>query len=117
MSNLKSISTRVLGETVSSRPDAAMVLQGDPQFSTWPCFQGPISSGVWMATPGEHKVERDTDTLEHFFILEGDIELHETGQSDPQYFSAGDLVVIKPNFRGIWRTLTTVKKIYFTVNV
>lgn len=117
MSCLKSISTHALGEAMLSKPDNAFAITGDPQFSTWSCFEDKVYSGVWMATPGEHKVERDAHTLEQFYILEGEIELHEDGEIEPQRFVAGDLVVIKPNFRGIWRTLSTVKKVYFTVGV
>ena len=117
MSLLNGISTRKLGEAAISRPDAAIVIKGDPEFRTWSCFEDKVYSGVWEATPGEHQVARDSRTLEQFYILEGEIELHEEGSESPQRFVAGDLVVIQPNFRGVWRTISTGKKGYFTVAI
>lgn len=117
MSLLKSISTHSLGEAEISRPESALVIKGEPEFRTWSCFEDKVYTGLWQATPGEHKVVRNAQTLEQFYILEGEIELHEEGYDAPQRFSAGDLVVIQPNFRGIWRTISTVKKVYFTVSV
>lgn len=117
MSLLNSISTLTLGDAVVSRPDPSLVLEGDPVFSTWSCFEDSVYGGVWQATPGLHKVARNSSTLEQFYILEGEIELHEDGADAPQHFRAGDLIVIQPNFRGTWRTITTVKKVYFTVSV
>lgn len=117
MSRLKSVSTIDLSNGEVSRPDPAIVLKGDPEFTTWPFVSETIHSGVWMATPGEHKVARDGSTLEQFYILEGEIELHEQGTDVARRYSAGDLVVIEPNFHGVWRTLSTVRKVYFTVNI
>ena len=117
VSRLKAVSTLQLPEGEISRPDEAAVIEGDPVFTTWPCLDGAVHCGLWMATPGEHKVARDDRTLEQFYILEGEIELHEKGHDVPQRYQAGDLVVIEPNFQGIWRTLSTVKKVYFTTAV
>jgi uncharacterized cupin superfamily protein len=111
------MSTRILGDAVVSRPNPASVLNGEPEFSTWSGYEGNVYAGVWQATPGQHKVVRGPTTIEQFYILEGEIELHEDGADAPQRFSAGDLVVIEPNFRGTWRTITTVKKVYFTVSI
>lgn len=116
MSLLKSKSTHQLGEPVVSRPDPVVVLSGDPEFRTWSCLEEKAYAGVWQATPGTHKVARDANTLEQFYILEGEVELHEEGAEKAQKFSAGDLVVIQPNFRGTWRTISTVKKVYFTIS-
>ncbi|WP_247879231.1 cupin domain-containing protein [Brucella sp. 6810] len=117
MSRLKSISTASLNDGQVSKPDPDIVLHGDPEFTTWPFIAETIQSGVWMATPGEHKVSRDGNTLEQFYILEGEIELHEQDIDVVRRYSAGDIVVIEPNFKGVWRTLSTVRKIYFTVKV
>jgi uncharacterized protein len=100
-----------------SRPDAALVLGGAPRFTTWPGIEGRVSSGIWAATPGLHCVMRDDSTLEHFYILEGEIELAEEGDRPPLRFGPGDLVEIGPGFRGTWRTITPVRKIYFTTRL
>lgn len=116
MSFLNSKSTHHLGEPAVARPDPALVIDGDPEFRTWSCLEEKAYAGVWQATPGTHKVARDGKTLEQFYILEGEIELHEEGAEHAQKFGVGDLVVIRPNFRGTWRTISTVKKVYFTIS-
>ncbi|MFC4625810.1 cupin domain-containing protein [Daeguia caeni] len=117
MSRLKGISTHELIATNVSRPDPARVLKGNPEFTTAPFYSSHVQSGIWTATPGEHRVSRDEKTHEHFYILEGEIELEEEGSNEVRKFGAGDLVVIEPSFRGIWRTLKPVRKLYFTVHI
>ncbi len=117
MSNLKSY--RPSEDTVPERaqPTPDRLIEGNPQFSTWPCSEvGGVHTGIWAATPGSHRVERDGSMLEQFYVVEGEIELIEDGLP-PQRFSAGDVVVIEPHFRGVWKTISTVKKVYFSTAV
>ncbi|HTO34408.1 MAG TPA: cupin domain-containing protein [Pararhizobium sp.] len=115
MSKLKHLRPSDAGEPIVDRPGPEKLLEGNPEFRSWPCRDGgKVHTGIWAATPGLHKVERDETGLEQFYILEGEVELTEEG-SQPQRFGAGDLVVIEPNFRGTWRTISTVKKVYFFV--
>lgn len=116
MSHPQSLSIHALPEGLSARPDPERRISGNPEFTSWPLGSRLIDSGVWMATPGEHAMARDDKTLEHFYILEGEIELHDNRRDVTTRYGAGELVVIEPNFQGIWRTLSTVKKIYFTVD-
>ena len=114
MSKLKFFRPSTAGIPEFAAPAPDRVLEGNPQFSTWPLSEiGGVSTGIWGATPGSHRVERDGSLLEQFYLLEGEMELIEDGLP-AQRFTAGDLVVIEPNFRGIWKTITPVKKVYFT---
>lgn len=114
MDKLKSAATGNLGSGEASYPNPAFVLEGAPEFRSWPLLEGQIASGVWSATTGHHRVVRDTSTLETFYILEGQITLFEDGVEQPKHFGPGDLVVLEPGFSGSWKTTSTVKKIYFT---
>ncbi|MGO1164625.1 cupin domain-containing protein [Brucella sp. C7-11G] len=117
MSKLKSYRPSHAATPEIARPAPDRLIAGDPEFSTWPCGEfGRVSTGVWGATPGTHRVERDGSMLEQFYLLEGEIELTEDGLP-PQSFSAGDIVVIEPHFRGIWKTISTVKKVYFSTSL
>ncbi|WOC16366.1 cupin domain-containing protein [Pseudochrobactrum sp. MP213Fo] len=104
-----------LGEGVAGSPKPGFELEGAPQFTNWSLLDEGLSTGIWQATPGHHKVIRDQSIIEAFLILEGEIELFEEGQDLPRRFGAGDLVVIHPGFKGSWRTQTTVRKLYCTV--
>ena len=117
MSKLKYFRPSDAGEPVIDRPQPEKLLEGAPEFRSWPCADsGKVLTGIWSATPGMHKVERDESGLEQFYLLEGEVELTEEG-GEPQRFGAGDLVVIEPNFRGTWRTISPVKKVYFFVEL
>lgn len=114
MSKLKSAQTAVLGEGEPGLPLPGRLLEGSPEFRSWPLIEGRIGAGVWLATPGHHRVIREDDLIESFYIVEGAIDLYEDGSDAPQRFGPGDLVVMEPGFSGSWKTISTVKKIYFT---
>ncbi len=116
VSLLKQFSPHSLGEGVRSRPSESIVLEGTPQFTAWPSQDEPVQVGVWAATPGLHRVKRDATTWEQFYLLEGEIEITEEGHR-PRRFTAGDVVIIEPNFRGTWRTIAPVKKLYVSVQL
>lgn len=117
MSKLKSAQTDNLGGGEPGLPQLDRVLEGSPEFQSWPIIEGPIEAGVWSATPGHHRVVRDDDLIESFYILEGEIDVFEDGSETPRRFGPGDLVVMEPGFTGSWKTLNTVKKIYFTTRL
>ncbi|MEZ5798683.1 MAG: cupin domain-containing protein [Paracoccaceae bacterium] len=117
MSNLRHATPTAAGEGEASHPGPDRVIEGAPRFTTWPAIEGAISSGIWAATPGQHRVVRDADTVEQFYILEGEIELAEDGGDGPLRFGPGDLVMLAPGFCGTWRTITPVRKLYFTARL
>lgn len=115
MSKLKSMNINRLGQGEPGAPAPERLMEGQPAFTTWPLSDAGLDTGVWAATPGQHRMIRGQDVIEAFLILEGDIELLEDGDPAPKRFGAGDLVVIQPGFTGSWRTLTPVRKVYCTV--
>lgn len=114
MKHLKHATPSAFGPGEVSQPDPDRVIEGAPRFTLWPSIDGLISSGIWGSTPGLHRVVRDAHTVEQFYILEGEIELAEDGGEGPLRFGPGDLVMLEPGFQGTWRTITPVKKLYFT---
>lgn len=116
MSKIKSVHTNDLAEGEPNVPLPDRVLEGSPQFQSWPLVEGSFGAGVWTATPGHHQVIRGEDLVESFYIVEGEIELFEDGREAPSCFGPGDLVVMEAGFKGSWKTVSTVKKIYFTMH-
>jgi len=114
MSKLKSARTVKLGAGEPSLPHPDKLMEGAPEFRSWSLIEGSIAAGVWSATPGHHRVVRDGDLVESFYILEGEIDLFEDGSATPQRFGPGDLVVMEPGFTGSWKTISPMRKIYFT---
>lgn len=113
MSKLRYARTRALGQGETSKPDPDKLIDGDPVFTSWPVLEGGVASGIWSATKGHHRVVRDQDILESFYILEGELHLFEDGDPSPKHFGPGDLVVIEPGFKGSWKTLADMRKVYF----
>lgn len=104
------------GDAVADRPGPDRLLEGNPEFRSWSCHQdGPLQAGFWAATPGLHRMDRNGAGVEHFYLLEGEIELTEDGAA-PRRFAAGDLVRIDPDFQGTWRTISPVRKVFFYVD-
>jgi len=106
-----------LGQGEPGLPDPALLIDGAPAFTTWPLIDGPIMTGTWSATPGHHRVVRDNNFIESFYILEGEIDLFEDGVPTPKRFGSGDLVVLEPGFTGSWKTVSAVKKVYFSTRL
>ncbi len=115
MSLLKKIETA--GTPVPSKCAPEKLIAGDPDFLTWALDEsgahGPVRTGIWQATPGEnHSIKGET--FEFCHLLDGVIELTEEGQ-EPRIFRKGDSFVMKPGYRGVWKTIETVRKIYVIV--
>lgn len=117
MSKLKFMNVDRLGRGEPGAPAPERLMEGQPEFTTWPLLDEGIDTGVWAATPGQHRMIRDQSVIEAFLILEGEIELLEDGDPEPRRFGPGDLVVIQPGFTGSWRTLTPVRKVYCTATL
>ena len=72
-----------------------------------------MRTGIWEATPGE-TLSIKGESFEFCHILDGVIELTEEGQS-PVTYRKGDSFIMKPGYRGAWKTIETVRKIYVIV--
>ena len=120
MTCLQKIDPYPASQPQSSKAQPDRLIAGDPSYLTWAldlsregANSGPVRTGVWEATPGE-TVSIKGDTFEFCQILSGVIILTEDGQP-PVTFRAGDSFLLKPGFRGVWKTVETVRKIYVIV--
>ncbi|WP_415184837.1 cupin domain-containing protein [Phaeovulum sp.] len=114
MSLITRIDPEGLGEGTVSHPTPDRLLEGNPVFTTWMIEDSAVQSGIWQATPGTHKMIRDNQTWELFTLLQGKVEITEEGGESATY-QAGDTIVVRPNFRGTWRTIETVKKVFVSI--
>lgn len=116
MTRLKTLDPNPGFTPVHALPAPERLIEGAPEFDTWAMDEsrdGTVRTGIWRATPGlTHSMKGET--FEFCHILEGLVEITETGQN-PVTYRAGDSFVMKPGFVGTWRTIETVRKIYVVV--
>lgn len=120
MSNLVTLTNDVdtLPEPTSRKPGPDELISGDPAFRTWlqdSSFDGKVRTGIWEATPGLTHAIKDT-SYEYCLILEGAVEISEIG-GETKIYRAGDSFVFKPGFRGTWKTLEKLRKVYVGVTL
>lgn len=107
-------STFPAGAPGKAAPDR--LVSGDPSFMTWALDAsrgGEVRTGIWEATPGE-TISIKGESFEFCHILDGVVELTEDGQP-PVTYRKGDSFIMKPGYRGVWKTVETVRKIYVIV--
>lgn len=92
-------------------PAPDRLISGDPRFRTWSIeeAEGGLYAGVWEATPGAWRVSYDE--WEYFHILAGHSILTEDG-GEPLHLRAGDRLILRPGFKGIWEVVETTRKDY-----
>lgn len=113
MSTIPHLNIDSLGQGEAGGPDPSRIIEGKPEFTSWPLKDAVLNTGIWAATPGHHRVIYAQDKNEAFYIIEGEVELHREGESEPEHFGPGSLVVIEAGFTGTWKTLKPVRKVYF----
>ncbi len=93
-----------------SRPDPAKVTRGDPVHTTWNMEETDgLYAGLWQSTPGAWRLSYSE--WEYFHILEG----HSVLTSDDgtvHNLRAGDALIVRPGFSGVWETVETTLKEY-----
>ncbi len=110
------IARRLLPESVEAErgaPAPERLIKGNPQFTTWASEEfGPVSAGIWEASPGAWAVSYDE--WEYCKILSGrSVVVGADGRRLD--LSAGDTLIIRPGFRGIWEVIETTRKEYVIV--
>lgn len=93
-----------------------ILLEGSPVFKVWPADlskDDKVKTGIMSGTPGVNKSIKG-EKFEFCLILEGVIELTPEG-GEPVTYRAGDTFIMKPGYRGTWRTIETMKKLYVVV--
>ena len=117
MSLLKTIEQNPASEPKPGKPAADRLVSGNPLFKGWQqdeAKDGKVRTGVWEASPGEYLSVKG-ETFEFCYLLQGVIELTEEGKP-PVRYKAGDSFVMKPGFKGVWKTIETVRKLYVAVD-
>ncbi len=93
-----------------TRPDPAKVISGDPVHTTWNLEDsGGLCAGLWQSTPGRWRVSYSE--WEYFRILSGYSILTGADGSVTQ-LHAGDSLIIRPGFAGVWEVVQTTLKDY-----
>ena len=93
-----------------SRPDPAKVVSGDPVHTTWNIEDADgLYCGLWQSTPGAWRVSYDE--WEYVCIREGHSILHGPDGSQT-HLRAGDSLIIRPGFTGVWEVIETTLKDY-----
>ncbi|OLP55879.1 cupin [Rhizobium rhizosphaerae] len=92
-------------------PAADRIVSGDPQFRTWNLeeAEGGLYAGIWEATPGAWRIVYEE--WEYFHILSGHSRVI---SEDGTVFElkAGDSMILRPGFKGIWEVIETTRKDY-----
>lgn len=70
---------------------------------------GAFSAGFWASAPSELQVSYDED--EFCVLIEGTVELTDAS-GHTETFVAGESFVIPSGFKGIWKSVTAVRKFY-----
>lgn len=87
-------------------------VEGSPTMKTWLEYMpedGKFLTGYWEATPGTYQVTYNADEMVHMF--EGKATLTDE-QGNSVSYSAGDSFIVNAGFKGTWKTLETVRKIF-----
>ena len=87
--------------------------EGDQQEASvdlWSSPDGRMSLGVWECTPGRFTADRSGST-EFCHFLSGRVEMtHPDGTV--QTFGPGDAITLPQGWKGVWRVVEQVRKIY-----
>lgn len=70
---------------------------------------GAFSAGFWASAPSEIEVSYDED--EFCVLIEGTVELTDAS-GHTETFLAGQSFVIPSGFKGVWKSVTAVRKFY-----
>lgn len=93
-----------------SRPDPAKLVSGDPVHTAWNIEdRDGLYAGLWQSTPGKWRVSYNE--WEYFRILSGHSILTGPDGSTTD-LRAGDSLIIRPGFSGVWEVVETTLKDY-----
>lgn len=84
--------------------------QKEAAIELWASADGKVSLGIWECTPGRFTADRSAST-EFCHFLKGRVEMtHLDGRV--QAFGPGDAITLQQGWKGVWRVLEHVRKIY-----
>ncbi len=88
-------------------------LEGDQQeaaVSLWTSDDGRVDIGIWECTPGRFSADR-TKSSEFCHFLSGEIEMTHADGSKVR-LGPGDAINLPLGWKGEWRVISQVRKIY-----
>ena len=84
--------------------------QREAAVELWASTDGRVSLGIWECTPGRFTADRSAST-EFCHFLSGRVEMtHIDGTV--QAFGPGDAITLPQGWKGVWRVVEHVRKIY-----
>lgn len=100
---------RLSAEESAPAPDRHIA--GAPRFRSWEIDAAPggLFAGVWESTPGAWRIVYDE--WEYFRVLSGVSIVTEDGGGSRRLV-AGDSMILRPGFRGVWEVVETTRKEY-----
>lgn len=94
----------------SAKPTSFEGNQTEAAVEVWASPDGSVSLGIWECTPGRFTADRSAST-EFCHFLSGKVEMtHEDGSV--QVFGPGDAITLPQGWKGVWRVVEHVRKIY-----
>lgn len=98
-------------EPETGAPAADSLISGNPQFRTWNIEEQPdgLYAGVWESTPGKWRIVYSE--WEYCRILSGVSIVTDEGGASVR-LAAGDSIILRPGFQGIWEVVETTRKEY-----
>ena len=93
-------------------PDKDRVLAGNPVTRTWNIEETPDGktfAGIWEATPGKWRVVYEEW---EFCQVESGVSIVTGDDGTKVTLKAGDALVLRPGFTGIWEVIETTRKSY-----
>ena len=116
MTQIVSLSTAPTAEPLDVVVAPDRILDGAPTFRRWEldsARDGQVRTGIFSGSEGSNASIKG-ETFEFCHLLEGEIEITETG-GETHTYRAGDSFLLKPGFTGVWKTIKPYRKIYVAV--
>ncbi len=95
----------------SPKPTSLEGNQVEASRSLYRSPDGVIEIGVWECTPGHHVSADRSFSSETSHIIAGRVEIRRAN-GEIQHVGPGDVLVLPQGWRGEWRVLETVRKLY-----
>jgi uncharacterized cupin superfamily protein len=93
-----------------AKPTSIEGNQSEASVDLWTSPDGRVALGVWECTPGRFTADRAAST-EFCHFLSGRVEMtHSDGTV--QAFGPGDAITLPQGWKGVWRVVEQVRKIY-----
>lgn len=77
---------------------------------------GKTHSGFWSSEPGSLTLDFTDDQFELCTILEGRVILTDISGT-VEIYSPGDTFIMPGGFKGVWESVSLVRKFYLTCNI